>query len=64
MDANKAHAAIIAPAMRAEIENNVALARQLGFTGTPGWVIGNQVMTGAVGADALASAILAARGKS
>ena len=64
VDAANARAAIADPAMNAEIENNVALARQLGFTGTPGWVIGNQVLTGAVGHATLASAITAARGKS
>ena len=64
VDATKARAAIADPATAAEIANNLALARQLGFTGTPGWVIGNQVLTGAVGRDALAQAIAAARSKS
>ena len=64
VDAGRAQTTIADPATRAEIVDNVGLARQLGFTGTPGWVIGNQVLTGAVGRDALAQAITAARGKS
>jgi protein-disulfide isomerase len=46
-----------APAVEAEIEGNLALARKLGFTGTPGWVAGKEVLTGAVGAEALAAAL-------
>ncbi|MBS0255568.1 MAG: thioredoxin domain-containing protein [Proteobacteria bacterium] len=49
------------PAIEAEIENNLALARKLGFTGTPGWLAGDRVLTGAVGAEALAEAL---KGKS
>ncbi|MGE5952013.1 MAG: DsbA family protein [Qipengyuania vulgaris] len=38
----------------AELVRNDAMARQLGFTGTPSWVIGDQVFEGAVGYDRLA----------
>lgn len=45
------------PTIEAEIEGNLGLARKLGFTGTPGWVAGKEVLTGAVGAEALAAAL-------
>ncbi len=46
----------------AEIARNQALARQLGFGGTPSWVIGDQVIEGAVGPERLQDAIDAAGG--
>ena len=44
-----------------EMDANRALARPLSLTGTPSWVIGNQVLSGAVGYDALKAAIALAR---
>lgn len=44
-----------------EIENNLALGRALGLTGTPSYIIGNQILSGAVGYDALKDAIADAR---
>jgi protein-disulfide isomerase len=52
------------PATQKEIDANRALARPLGLTGTPSWVIGDQVLSGAVGYDALKAAIAKAREKS
>jgi len=49
------------PAIREELKRNFQLAGQLGATGTPLFVIGNRVMNGAVGYDALKNAIAAAR---
>jgi len=49
------------PEIEAELKRNFALAGQLGATGTPLFVIGNRVMNGAVGYDALKQAIAAAR---
>ena len=49
-------------AVTQELNRNVQLARELGFTGTPSWVIGEQAMTGAVGYAALKNAIAKARG--
>lgn len=46
-----------------EIENNIRIAQQLEFTGTPSWVVGNQIFNGAVGYDELKAAIAAARAK-
>jgi protein-disulfide isomerase len=49
------------PAIEAELKRNFQLAGQLGATGTPLFVIGNRVMNGAVGYDALKKAIEDAR---
>ena len=51
------------PEIEAELKRNFQLAGQLGATGTPLFVIGNRVMNGAVGYDALKQAIAAARMK-
>lgn len=49
--------------VEAELKRNFQLAGQLGATGTPLFVVGNRVMNGAVGYDALKQAIAAARKK-
>ncbi|QZD86982.1 DsbA family protein [Qipengyuania psychrotolerans] len=41
----------------AELAKNQSLAQQLGFTGTPSWVAGDNVMEGAVGYNRLSSAL-------
>ena len=51
------------PAVEGELKRNFQLAGQLGATGTPVFVIGNKVMNGAVGYDALKAAIAEARKK-
>lgn len=64
-----AHAAGIAPKpatdpeIDAELKRNYQLAGELGATGTPLFVIGDRVMNGAVGYDALKQAIDEARKK-
>jgi len=50
-----------APGSQAEIEKNYQLARVVGASGTPTFVVGDQVLQGAVGYDALKEAIAAAR---
>ncbi|TVV71123.1 DsbA family protein [Sphingomonas solaris] len=45
----------------AEIDKNIELARTLNLTGTPSFIIGDQVLNGAVGYDALKKAIAEAR---
>lgn len=47
----------------AELKKNYGLASQLGATGTPLFVVGDQVLNGAVGYDALKAAIAAARAR-
>ena len=49
------------PAIEAEIENNYRLAGQLGASGTPLFVIGNQVINSAVGYQGLKEAVAKAR---
>jgi protein-disulfide isomerase len=49
------------PAIEAEIENNYRLASALGATGTPLFVIGDQVINSAVGYEALKEAVAKAR---
>ncbi|QDP19008.1 DsbA family protein [Sphingomonas xanthus] len=51
------------PAQEAELKANMALASQLGATGTPLFIIGDQVMNAAVGYQALKEAVEAARKK-
>jgi protein-disulfide isomerase len=68
-NAKAAAAAGIAPQpkqdaeIEAELKRNFQLAGQLGATGTPLFVIGDRVLNGAVGYDALKQAIAAARQK-
>ncbi len=48
---------------QAELARNTDLARQIGFGGTPSWVIGGQAFEGAIGIGALQEAVDAARGR-
>jgi protein-disulfide isomerase len=48
-------------ALKAEIDRNLVLGRELGLTGTPSYVVGNRILSGAVGYDRLKEAIAAAR---
>lgn len=49
------------PAIERELEKNIALARTLGITGTPTFIVGNRILQGAVGYDELKAAIAEAR---
>ncbi len=49
------------PALDARLQAAVALARQLGITGTPSFVIGGKVIEGDVGLDGLRRAVAEAR---
>jgi protein-disulfide isomerase len=64
LDQAKLAAAMNAPRAEQELGQNIELARTLGFTGTPSWVVGNQVLSGAVGYDALKQAVAEARERS
>jgi len=48
-------------ALKAEVDKNLALGRELGLTGTPSYIIGNRILSGAVGFDRLKEAVAAAR---
>jgi protein-disulfide isomerase len=63
IDGKAAEAAIANQGYNAEIQSNIGLAQKLQATGTPTFVIGDQVLNGAVGYDALKQAVAAARGK-
>jgi protein-disulfide isomerase len=62
LDIARAKAIIADPRVDAELKRNVGFAQQMGFNGTPSWIAGDQVISGAVGRDQLAEAIVAARG--
>ena len=49
------------PAIEAELRQNFQIAGQLGATGTPLFVVGDRVLNGAVGYDALKQAVEKAR---
>ena len=61
MDMARARAAIESGAFENQLQNNVFLARNMGISGTPAWIVGNQVFSGAVGPEALSDAIAEAR---
>ena len=48
-------------ALKAEITKNLELGRALGLTGTPSYIVGNQILSGAVGYDKLKEAVALAR---
>lgn len=50
-------------ALRDEVEKNLSLGRALGLTGTPSYVVGNRILSGAVGYDELKAAVEEARQK-
>lgn len=52
---------LTASSLKAEITRNLDLGRALGLTGTPAYVIGNRILSGAVGYDEMKKAIADAR---
>lgn len=63
IDRNAAEAAMVNPAYERETESNLKLAQALQASGTPTFVVGDQVLNGAVGYDALREAVAKARNK-
>ncbi len=61
LDMAAARAFIASPEAKQKIANNIAVAQQMRFTGTPAWVVGNQSEVGAVGYDGLKEMIAKAR---
>lgn len=61
VDLAAARSAIETGAFEGHLQSNAMLAQQLGISGTPGWVIGNQLLNGAVGREVLTEAIEEAR---
>ena len=62
IDLARASRVIADPRIEDELSRNIEIARQLGFNGTPAWVIGDTIISGAVGEARLARAIAEARG--
>ena len=63
LDRPRAQAASASDAVTNEIGKNIATARAMGFNATPTWVIGDKVLSGLLGHDALVDAVKTARGK-
>jgi protein-disulfide isomerase len=61
LDMAEAARAAGSEAVEQELQRNYALARQLNITGTPGWVIGNQVIHTGTTYEALRDAVATAR---
>jgi protein-disulfide isomerase len=61
LDLAKAQEVINSPNAAFELSKNKSLAQRLGFSGTPSWVVGDEVFEGAVGEAKLQEAIDAAR---
>ncbi len=61
LDMNAAKAFLAGDAAQFEFAKNAGLAQQLGFGGTPAWVVGSSVIEGAVGVEQLQKAIDTAR---
>lgn len=64
LDMAKAQRDAKSPDVLAEIQANQALMQKIGVGGTPTFVVGDQIMEGALGYDALKTAIAKARRKS
>jgi protein-disulfide isomerase len=61
LDMARARKTVADPRLQAELDRNIDFARQLGFNGTPSWVAGQQLVSGAVGKERLTEVIEAAR---
>lgn len=62
LDMDRARRVAATPAVEAEIARNLEVAGKLGFSGTPSWVIGDRLISGAVGLGQLSEALKEARG--
>ena len=61
MDMGRLEKDIASDEARVSLEESLKLAETLGLNGTPSYVVGNDVVVGAVGLDALRSKISSAR---
>lgn len=61
VDLAAANKAIASGIFDSFLRSNIALAERIGITGTPGWVIGDRVIDGAVGQATLGQAVEEAR---
>jgi protein-disulfide isomerase len=61
IDLPRANAAIASGAFDMHLQSNAMLASRLGISGTPGWVVGDRLLNGAVGREAMGEAVEEAR---
>ncbi|MCJ2183636.1 DsbA family protein [Novosphingobium sp. 1949] len=61
LDMARAKRIAASPTVDQEIQRNLQIAGKLGFSGTPSWVAGDNLIAGAVGIDQLARALDEAR---
>jgi protein-disulfide isomerase len=61
LDIGRLEKDLASPEVRATLEENFKLAEAMGMNGTPSYVIGNQVVIGAVGVENLREKIGIAR---
>ena len=61
LDIAKAKNFASSSAANEEIQNNLTIAQQLSFSGTPSWVIGERTYSGALGLEGLRDAVAKAR---
>jgi len=61
LDLNEARRFMQTSEAQREVQNNIDIARQLQFTGTPAFIVGDQTAVGAVGYDGLKEMIANAR---
>lgn len=52
---------LAAPGLKAQIKKNLELGRALGLTGTPSYIVGDRILSGAVGFEKLKEAVTQAR---
>ncbi|TCM18588.1 protein-disulfide isomerase [Novosphingobium sp. PhB165] len=62
LDMERAHKVAASPVVEQELQRNMDVAGRLGFSGTPSWVAGDRLISGAVGFDQLSQAVADARG--
>jgi len=63
LDVDRLKRDMASPEAKATIDENLKLGETIGITGTPTYVVGSEVVVGAVGLDELAKKLAAARGK-
>ncbi|WP_395392606.1 DsbA family protein [Novosphingobium sp. BL-8A] len=62
LDMDRARKVAASQVVAQELSRNLDVAGRLGFSGTPSWVVGDRLISGAVGFDQLAQAIAEASG--
>ena len=61
LDITKLKADMISPAVEAHIAQSSALARKLGFTGTPAFIVGDRTAPGMLSVDEITALVAEAR---